>query len=482
VLRRSLDRAIAVVARLAVRGFFRTAEIEGFDTIPDGRPVLIVANHFNGFVDPVILVAALRRLPRFLARGTLWNIRWIRPLLALAGMLPVYRPDDRGPRAAGNASTFAAAHRELAAGGTVAIFPEGTTHDSPRLVKVRTGAARIALGARAGGVGGLSIVPVGITFEDKIALRSRVLIHAGPPLDLDGNIGRFVEAGSPATEDNHEAVRRLTEEIHERLRDVSPDFATFREAEALSRAALITLRTDVAGPQDLIPLSPRQSLASRLGRAPVDHRERVVDMLARYELDLDLVGVSDDEVMPPASRRVLLGRFFGLLVRFVILAPFALAGLLVNALPAFVVWVAGRRVREPVTKGTVRMLVALIVFPAMWILVAVLDVGADVAHRTASALTFPLGSVFDLVFGNRAGFWPSLLVFVACPLFGLATMYVLERIGALIRMWRGWLAVTDRAAHLSEVLEDRGALVGLVRRVGEAGDRGLGVLEATGPA
>jgi hypothetical protein len=325
-------------------------------------------------------------------------------------------------------------------------------------------------------------VPVGIAFEDKIALRSRVLIRAGPPLDLDGNIGRFVDPGAPATEENHEAVRRLTEEIHERLRQVSPDFATFREAEALSRAALISLRTDVAGPQDLIPLSPRQALAGRLGRAPVDERERVVDTLARYELDLDLVGVSDDEVMPPASRRVLLGRFFGLLVRFVVLAPFALAGLLVNALPAFVVWIAGRRVREPVTKGTVRMLVALVVFPATWIAEAVLDVGADAAHRAASYLIFPLGPAFDLLFGDRAGFWPSLLVFVACPLFGLATMYVLERIGALIRMWRGWLAVTDRAAHLSEVMEDRATLVGLVRRVGEGGDRGLDVLGATGPA
>jgi hypothetical protein len=135
-----------------------------------------------------------------------------------------------------------------------------------------------------------------------------------------------------------------------------------------------------------------------------------------------------------------------------------------------------------VTKGTVRMLVALVAFPAMWIAVAVLDVGADAAHRMAASLTFPLGSVFDVVFGNRAGLWPSLLLFVGCPLFGLAAMYVLERIGALIRMWRGWLAVTDRAAHLSEVLEDRATLVGLVRRVAEPGGRRLDVLEATEPA
>lgn len=473
MIRRTLDRSLALMARLVVRGFFRTVEIEGFGAIPHGRPVLIVASHFNGFVDPVIVIAALGRLPRFLAKATLWNIWIVRPFLRLAGILPVHRPKN-GQSVGSNRPTFEAAQRQFARGGTVAIFPEGSTHDEPRLAKVRTGAARIALRTRAAGIVGLLIVPVGITFEDKIALRSRVLVRAGQPIDLDEEVTAFVRPEGAQGDENHEAVRSLTEEIHERLRHVSPDFETFREAAALSRAAEITLRTGIARAQDLVPLLPREEIAGRLAKARVSDRERVVHALARYELDLNLVGVSDDEVIPPATARSLLRRFFGLSVRLVLLAPFAVAGLLINAIPALIVWVTSRSVREPVTKGTVRMLVALVVFPLAWFVLAVFDVGGDPVHRVVSAVTFPLQPLYALALGSRSGFWPSLLVFAAGPVFGLATMYVLERVGRMLRMWRGWVAVQDRQAHLGEVLRDRDLLVQMVRRTsGVGGSRPL---------
>ncbi|MEZ5140759.1 MAG: 1-acyl-sn-glycerol-3-phosphate acyltransferase [Acidimicrobiales bacterium] len=85
------------------------------------------------------------------------------------GVLPVHRTVDGG---GDNAGTFRSVIAELHHGHAVAIFPEGTTHDDQRLAPVRTGAARLALDAAADGVD-LAIVPVGITFEDKVALRSR---------------------------------------------------------------------------------------------------------------------------------------------------------------------------------------------------------------------------------------------------------------------------------------------------------------------
>ncbi len=51
----------------------------------------------------------------------------------------------------GNEDAFVECHRALSAGDVVAIFPEGTTHDRPRIDPIKTGAARIALGARATG-------------------------------------------------------------------------------------------------------------------------------------------------------------------------------------------------------------------------------------------------------------------------------------------------------------------------------------------
>src|SRR5207249_550750 len=79
-----------------------------------------------------------------------------------------------------NARAFGALRDVLRRRGAVVIFPEGISHDNPWLAPLRTGAARIALEARdEGGVEGLYIVPIGLTFERKDAPRTRVLVQVG---------------------------------------------------------------------------------------------------------------------------------------------------------------------------------------------------------------------------------------------------------------------------------------------------------------
>ena len=129
-------------------------------------------SHLNGFVDPVVCIAGVRRMPRFIAKRALWKVVPARPLLALVGVVPVERRQDSADTSS-NRSSFEACHRALAKGHAVAIFPEGTTHDRLQLAPIHTGAARIALGARAAGVEGITIVPVGILYESKFKLRSR---------------------------------------------------------------------------------------------------------------------------------------------------------------------------------------------------------------------------------------------------------------------------------------------------------------------
>jgi 1-acyl-sn-glycerol-3-phosphate acyltransferase len=52
-----------------VGGFFREVTVEGPRSHPGRPPVIIVLNHFNGLVDPVVAVHALGRLPRFHRQG-----------------------------------------------------------------------------------------------------------------------------------------------------------------------------------------------------------------------------------------------------------------------------------------------------------------------------------------------------------------------------------------------------------------------------
>ena len=84
------------------------------------------------------------RRPRFLAKSTLWSHPVVAPLLIFIGAVPVYRRRDGAP-VARNLETFARCREVLAAGGTVALFPEGGSHNEPAPLPLKTGAARIAL-------------------------------------------------------------------------------------------------------------------------------------------------------------------------------------------------------------------------------------------------------------------------------------------------------------------------------------------------
>src|SRR5215813_11167581 len=97
-------RVIAAILRRAVRIFFRDIEIVGLERVPTGGPLVLVANHVNGIVDP-LLVGLLGLRARFLAKSTLWSNPIIRPLLDLTGGIPVYRHQDAGEDTSKNADS-----------------------------------------------------------------------------------------------------------------------------------------------------------------------------------------------------------------------------------------------------------------------------------------------------------------------------------------------------------------------------------------
>jgi len=205
--RRRLGAAVARLARLMLHVFFREILVSGLDHIPAGVPLVFVANHNNSVVDALLLLALPGARPRMLAKSTLFAHPVMGPLLALADALPVYRRQDPGADVALNLETFARCREALAAGGQIALFPEGTSHNQERRLPIKSGAARIVLETEAlHGPLGLRIIPVGLNYEAKERFRSRVWVRVGQAVDPGAELAGY----------RHEpkaAVRALTARI-----------------------------------------------------------------------------------------------------------------------------------------------------------------------------------------------------------------------------------------------------------------------------
>src|SRR6185436_15501005 len=191
-------RLIRALSRLLLRLFYRRVEVVGAERIPPRGPLLVLANHQNALVDGMLLLAVIPRRLRPLAKAPLFSNPLIGPLLRMTRAIPVVRRQDTGTATVENTRMFEAAGRTLAEGGAILIFPEGKSQPEPVLQPLRSGAARLLLGAEAAQGRELdsAVVPVGLLFNEPGTFRSgwaHVLV--GEPLRLGETRARRDRAG-----------------------------------------------------------------------------------------------------------------------------------------------------------------------------------------------------------------------------------------------------------------------------------------------
>ncbi len=203
--------ASSIVSRVASRAYYRLTVSGG--RVPSRGPVLLVANHPNSLLDPLLVTAAARRGVRFLAKAPIFSDVRIGWLVRGTGSIPVYRQIDDPSKMRQNVGMFCAVHQALLHGAAVGIFPEGISHGEPSLAPLRTGAARIALGAFSTLKRAFPIVPVGLVFRRKNVFRSDAAVIVGEEVDWADL--------APRDADDPEAVRELTRRITDALRGVT---------------------------------------------------------------------------------------------------------------------------------------------------------------------------------------------------------------------------------------------------------------------
>lgn len=366
-------RIIVAILRFAIRIYFRRVEVAGLENVPLNSPVIFVQNHPNALVDPVFLLCLAPRRVSFLGKSTLFRMPVLGFFVRAIDTLPVYRRQDEGEDVSRNVETFVAARKLLASGGTIGICPEGVSHDEPRLRPIKTGAARIALGAvSTGEVRDLQIVPAGLYYTSKTTFRSGVLLYCGKPipvipaqLEPDGNPPRA-------------AVRQLSDQIEVALREVMLDAEHEEALHTVSRAERIFSASRQEESDD--SLTEELQLQQRFvkgykilrERAPA-RLERLEVRMTRFEEELKQVGMDTRDLSAPASKRQVLGHLITRSLLFLLLMGPALLGAVLHY-PAYRVggFLATRIYSESEdVVSTVKIISAMLLFPLTWIIIAV---------------------------------------------------------------------------------------------------------------
>lgn len=181
-------------------------DMRGKERIPATGGALVCVNHIS-YADPLataLFVYDSGRIPRFLAKSSLFSLPLAGRVLSGARQIPVYRDSKNAARA------FSGAVEAVRAGECVCVYPESTLTRDPDMwpMQGKTGAARIALST------GAPVIPVAqwgahellprYAKKPRLFPRATLRFRAGPPVDLSDLRERELTA---------EVLREATERI-----------------------------------------------------------------------------------------------------------------------------------------------------------------------------------------------------------------------------------------------------------------------------
>jgi glycerol-3-phosphate O-acyltransferase / dihydroxyacetone phosphate acyltransferase len=389
LIRAAVAAAVSLFYRLERRG----------PPLPRG-PVLLVANHPNSLLDPLILFRTAGRSSRPLARAPLFDRPILGATIRAVGAIPIYRREDDPAQLSRNRDSLREAVRALCDGDAVQIFPEGRTHSDPTLAPLRTGAARIALGAESqfGWELGVLVVPVGLTYARKAFFRGHAVALYGDPLPVQ----TYREHCQRSEQD---AARALTAAIDASLRALTLDLTRTEDADLIDAAERVwSLGKGLRTSRQRVRLGDRlprlqafaRGLAWVRAHDPERH-QRLAARVRRYQRTMAVLGAGEADVPDRYRLRPALHWLLARAAPAALLTPVAAVATLAWGAPYVLVRRAvGRMDLLPEVVATYKVGAGLIAYPvvlAIW-----------------CALTF-------WIFGWRA----AVVVGVVLPLAGIIT-------------------------------------------------------------
>ena len=202
------------LVKLSIQGFFRDIHFIGKENLElDGA--ILVSNHPSALMDPIVIAAFSKKRLSFIA-GAEWFGSGIKDWIFKKhfNMIPVQRPwlVKNGEKVS-NKDMFEACYTGLDEGKRIIIYPEASSLTVPWIRELKSGAARIKIGADQHMKGDkvTKIVPIGMNYTNAHRFHSDMLVNVGEPID-------FGDILTDQSIDDKERSDRMTEVIRQEMK------------------------------------------------------------------------------------------------------------------------------------------------------------------------------------------------------------------------------------------------------------------------
>jgi glycerol-3-phosphate O-acyltransferase / dihydroxyacetone phosphate acyltransferase len=349
-------RVLQGIAIVATETYFRKIVFINRQYLASDAPLVVICNHPNTVVDPLLAVMYTREPCYLLANYGLFKNPIAGAILRTLYCIPVKRVKDvAAGEARNNDDAFRASEEHLMAGRSLFVAAEGTSYTERHIREFKTGAARILFEAEAKTDFKLNlrILPIGLTYSDPLKFGSDVVVEVGEPFSADDWRERYEENPVKTVDDFTLFVEQKFYDLTINCDDVNEDYF-LQKLEALLESEN-RLYTEGSYFRSKKILSRIQNWKKTDVAGFATFEQQVETYFSR----LNGLKIKDANTNTFQSTLSLTKTLLGL--------PFFIIGLVPNLIPA---WLSDGLVRwlklDVAYDTTVRMLAGFVLFPLLW--------------------------------------------------------------------------------------------------------------------
>lgn len=214
--------------------FFDGFHVKGLENIPQSGPIMLVANHQNAMIDPLICCHVIPQQLHWLTRSDVFKNPTVAKFLYGLNMLPIYREKDKvADQSQKNEAVFQVCRTRLSKGAVISMFPEGSHRGKKQLmIPLKKGFARLAFSSieQDPRLMDMKIVPMALDYSDFYLKHPRLIVEIGSPIAMK-------DFWEDYKEDNNRGINNLIKSVHSSLSALMVDIKEENEYEMLEKLA-----------------------------------------------------------------------------------------------------------------------------------------------------------------------------------------------------------------------------------------------------